>query len=738
MAQATTSKFDFKMEKRQHSGSLSSRSSEDFSETSFDGETESLIGSATHQLVLYAMTKGHTIHSVTHMPPHQLSEFLRDFYGKVRTKLEEGPVRSTVSLKDIRLGLQKYFMKETGLDIVKDKSFENANACYEMAVRMGPRKCHRLRIEMDDLRKIYFSDAMKTDNPETLQNKVFFDVNLYIVNRGKDCMRAMTKNDFVVSTEVDGRKSVWLKYHPKFNIKEMGGYGDVDHTGTRLGEKMLERPGDPRCPVASFLRYLTHLHPMTEAFWQRPKRSVSQSDYVWFDNTPLGNSTLSKIMQRISISAGVKENYTNHSIRPSYIPLIETICTDALNIERTVRVPSVLSQEDSFADDNSLGDSSSLDSESPDDDPVDESVVGLRSAKMKVLELIRGLLVKDIKKFADWLKTVRVEYHQGELIVLCSPVDQEDVAVEGMNGQGGDNSQSKVSDQEMTSIKEKFKQNGPGKFSSASLDSPMQKKTEKSARSDKQDSLSFMQGISIKQVEFDSVGGTHCSASDISPLKVTIPSTDALLVSGLSENMQLLLHKKSSKEHQPVQEKLPDRIFYSENDMDVAEIAALLGACDSLKKNPEKSESTVAEISKALPHAGTRSPNLKADSMPEMRSGAVNIQSTTSFGGENKLITIGDNKQSSLKPTSPALKRQARVECAEPACDEPLKKRLCSSASVPTGADHGMAYPNSTNIPKPPLQFRPASLDSSPLMKKKRVRFGSGVQTITVKAEPVS
>lgn len=243
MAQATTSKFDFKMEKRQHSGSLSSRSSEDFSETSFDGETESLIGSATHQLVLYAMTKGHTIHSVTHMPSHQLSEFLRDFYGKVRTKLEEGPVRSTVSLKDIRLGLQKYFMKETGIDIIKDKSFENANACYEMAVRMGPRKCHRLRIEMDDLRKIYFSDAMKTDNPETLQNKVFFDVNLYIVNRGKDCMRAMTKNDFVVSTEVDGRKSVWLKYHPKFNIKEMGGYGDVDHTGTRLGEKMLERPG---------------------------------------------------------------------------------------------------------------------------------------------------------------------------------------------------------------------------------------------------------------------------------------------------------------------------------------------------------------------------------------------------------------------------------------------------------------------------------------------------------------
>lgn len=34
-------------------------------------------------------------------------------------------------------------------------------------------------------------------------------------------------------------------------------------------------------------------------------------------------------------------------------------------------------------------------------------------AKTQVLDLIRGLMVKDIQKFVDWLKTVRVQYSAG-------------------------------------------------------------------------------------------------------------------------------------------------------------------------------------------------------------------------------------------------------------------------------------------------------------------------------------
>lgn len=40
-------------------------------------------------------------------------------------------------------------------------------------------------------------------------------------------------------------------------------------------------------------------------------------------------------------------------------------------------------------------------------------LAGLRQAKMKVLEMVHGLEVKDIKSFVDWMKTFRVNYDSG-------------------------------------------------------------------------------------------------------------------------------------------------------------------------------------------------------------------------------------------------------------------------------------------------------------------------------------
>ena len=62
--------------------------------------------------------------------------------------------------------------------------------------------------------------------------------------------------------------------------------------------------GDPKCPVLSYTKYVIHLHPMSDAFWQRPKRNVLPTDFVWFDNICIGNSTLNKLMNRITQSAG--------------------------------------------------------------------------------------------------------------------------------------------------------------------------------------------------------------------------------------------------------------------------------------------------------------------------------------------------------------------------------------------------------------------------------------------------
>lgn len=208
-----------------------------------DDEPEVVIRTAIHYLREYATNKGHNLTQVTAMPILQLSEYLKHFYIAIKNRDD---VPESVSLKYIREGLQRYFSKKQNIDIVKDQTFDQANAVFDITIRQTTRRCHRLLIDEDDLKRIYLGKAMNTDQPDTLQNKVFFDINLYICNRGKDFLRVMSKTDFEVTTDSDGRKYVWLKYHPKFSFKELvGGLSDSEPMiqGSQVGEKMYERQG---------------------------------------------------------------------------------------------------------------------------------------------------------------------------------------------------------------------------------------------------------------------------------------------------------------------------------------------------------------------------------------------------------------------------------------------------------------------------------------------------------------
>ncbi|CAG5127030.1 unnamed protein product [Candidula unifasciata] len=598
------------------------------------GEEDSLVTESTQNLLEFAVAKGHTLHSVTHMTNTQLADFLRDFYGKIKLKSSD-----SLTLKDLRAGLHKFFLDEVNIDILHDRCFDLANDAFDLALR-AHRKCHRMRIETDDLKKIYLSKAMDTEKPDSLQNKVFFDISLYICNKGKEYFRNMKKNDFDVSTDSQGRRYVWLKdstgrkEEMSLKIKKSV---DEDPPANQVGERMYERPGDPRCPLASFQKYVTHLHPMIEAFWQRPKRNVSQSDYVWFEHTPLGNSTLTKIMQRISLQAGLSDNYTNYSIRSACIPLLESVCYEALQGEKVGTTPQPvlsssvdivkpagtvmthsaseeLSSDDGMSQTSEMqgthsdpetrglissrektpGLSSSVGSGSIDTDDAD--YMSLMQAKTKVLDLIRGLMVKDIQKFVDWLKTVRVQYSGGELIVLCSPVDRSSVEPipddfpldrnilhshgdkNGLNAPGNnrDHLFKKSASLEQTEKQVLLKKN----FS-----------LKEDSYGDGNDVVELADRTTVRQVEFSSMAGFHCSSEEFGPMKVSIPTHDTLLVTGVPGHLQVMLHKKKGPAGQ--QEPLPERVFYSENDFDVAEIMAIMSAGSHRDKQHNISNSSI-------------------------------------------------------------------------------------------------------------------------------------------------
>ncbi|XP_069131906.1 uncharacterized protein [Argopecten irradians] len=533
-------------------------------------ENEPEVVTAILYLKEYAATKGLSVHSISQMPPEQLADYLKDFYTTVKFKgIEVKDLVSTpvASLKYLRSGLHRYFQKHYDVDILKDVCFEHANKVFDVTSRATPRRCNKFRIEFEDLRKIYMGPGMNLDQPDTLQNKIFFDINLYICNRGKDFLRVMAKDDFVISNDADGRRYVWLKYHPKFSARElmaMGGVTDQDlsNNGTQIGDKMYERKGNSSHNCFICINFET----------------------------------------RICQSAGLFENFTNHAIKSSYIPIIESLCKMAS--KKTVQPeykdsgfvasPMATSSQGLREMDDGMTDSGSVCSDAKEAEP-EEHTLGLQQAKLKVLEMVNGLEVKDIRSFVDWMKTFRAEMDGGGLVVLCSPVDQSVQGSDSKTGSSaskGSNS-SKISNGN-NSLNEspssqppvhKQRELSPAPLPNRRLDVC---RTSKDGKSEPAGAADL--GIAIKQLDFECVRDTYISTPEIYPLKVTIPCSDTVLLNGLRDSDQILIH---SRQGAPLSsESVHSRIFYSEHEMDIAVITAVLGTRNSLKKGGQNSSTT--------------------------------------------------------------------------------------------------------------------------------------------------
>ena len=237
-----------------------------------------------------------------------LARVLRKFYTEVRKK--DGKMYSKTSLCAIRFGLNRHFKQVLNVDIIKDKEFNEANRIYEaQCVELKKQGLadteHKPPIADEDMKKLYGSGVFNTENPATLQNKVFFEI-MFFCRCGRQNLRQLKKNDFEIKVNSLGKRCVvkttgeLTKNHRVHDIQAEGG-------GT-----MIANDG-PFCPVFSFEKYLTHLNPCNEFLFQRPKSS--SDGQVWYDNMVVGEHTLGKKMKVISQQAKLSTEYTNHSIR---------------------------------------------------------------------------------------------------------------------------------------------------------------------------------------------------------------------------------------------------------------------------------------------------------------------------------------------------------------------------------------------------------------------------------------
>ena len=158
-------------------------------------------------------------------------------------------------------------------------------------------------ISFDHLRLLYKSPYLACDTPESLQNKVWVDINLYFGVLSRKMLRQLDKNSFVL--EIDSN-----------NGRRYYRIADNRIPKDRHMSRMYEQPGSALCPVNSMLYYYSRLHPNTEAFFQQPDKSGAVS--VWYHPTAVGKNVHSGKLSTICRCCGIKLYYRNTALRAVY------------------------------------------------------------------------------------------------------------------------------------------------------------------------------------------------------------------------------------------------------------------------------------------------------------------------------------------------------------------------------------------------------------------------------------
>ncbi|XP_034041783.1 uncharacterized protein KIAA1958-like [Thalassophryne amazonica] len=281
--------------------------------------TKKQIQYAISRLEAFAVFAGTSLAEVEALTDEELDTFLSRFFAGLRKA--DGSFYTKKSMHGIKYGLHRHFKAVRDVDITKPDTFHRSYETYKaMMCKLkqagkGYIK-HRSAITKEDMAKIFASDVLDISTPMGLQNKVFMDVMIYIANRGRENLRDMKIDDFVMQTS---EKNLRYITHKNTLTKPRGQDEDEGFSGY-----MYEIPGSKRCPVSTFLLYKAVLNPALDCLWQRPK-PTAPAEGSWYCSSPLGVNTLGNKMKEIAKAAGCTKKYTNHSLKATAVTVLEPL-----------------------------------------------------------------------------------------------------------------------------------------------------------------------------------------------------------------------------------------------------------------------------------------------------------------------------------------------------------------------------------------------------------------------------
>ncbi|CAG2184722.1 unnamed protein product [Mytilus edulis] len=254
----------------------------------------------------------------------QLNDALTEFYAEVRNTDGEYYAKST--LVGIRASINRHLrappFSKTYSIMSDDSAFLKSNKMFLAMIKKVQREGmdrtkHHSSISEGDLHKLRSSDALSTQNPKTLQRKIWFDLVLSFGRRGRENQRFFTDKTFVVKSDDCGRRYVEMAVSETTKNHK----GGLDDNQNIIKPRMYETK-KPDCPVAALTKYLSKRNPTSNIFFQQPRAKVNYEDEMWYTSRPVGERLLNNMMVDISKSAGLSQIYTNHCVRATTVTVL--------------------------------------------------------------------------------------------------------------------------------------------------------------------------------------------------------------------------------------------------------------------------------------------------------------------------------------------------------------------------------------------------------------------------------
>ena len=179
---------------------------------------------------------------------------------------------------------------------------------------IGATKKHAAVICPDDEIQMWESGVLGTDNPWSLARATFFVVGLHFCLRGGQEHRDLAVSQFRrFPSDVSYSADTYYQY-AEYGSKNH--QGKFDERGSNKVNRAYAQLESDKCPVRILDLYLSKLPSNPKAFYLQPlPEAPMDPGKSWYKTTPMGVNSLKMMMPRVSELAGLRNRYTNHSLR---------------------------------------------------------------------------------------------------------------------------------------------------------------------------------------------------------------------------------------------------------------------------------------------------------------------------------------------------------------------------------------------------------------------------------------